>query len=117
MTDINSPSVLCIITFLSLCFALLEEVPLIICEGGLHNPLPQPDYEIAPKGYSCPWNSQNTQEEMSRRTPTLQSILINQYMIKILNLQVQTKQTLHHDVFLAEHQAFFLKRQLGLTQR
>ena len=33
-----SPSVLCIIIFLRLCFALLEEVPLTICEGGLHNP-------------------------------------------------------------------------------
>lgn len=38
MTYINSPSVLCIIIFLRLCFALLEEVPLTICEGGLHNP-------------------------------------------------------------------------------
>ena len=37
--------------------------------------------------------------------------------MRILNLQVQTKLTLHQNLFLTGPRAFFLKRQLGLTQR
>ena len=87
--------------------------------------LPQPHNEIAPKGYYCTWNSHGTQEEMSRRTPRVFNksavswleYLINQHMMRILNLQVQTKLTLHQNLFLTGPRAFFLKRQLGLTQR
>lgn len=112
-TDINSPSVLCIIIFLRLCFALLEEVPLTICEGGLHNPPATTSLRNCTQRLLLYLEFTRYPRGNVWKNTYIAEYLINKHRMRILNLQVQTKLTLHHNLFLTGHRAFFLKRQFN----